>query len=491
MTMKRRTLLHTAAATVAGGVWHLPARGQASPSPVGAQAASTPPGSGQAASFEPILQTRVRHEGMGLAGARADAEGVQFAYAGRRSLADTRAPDASSLFEWGSITKTFTGVLLAQMALARELRLDEPVEAAIGQRLRDDKGSPITWTDLATHRSGLPRLPANLSPRDPRDPYANYGADALGAFLAAWQPTVSRDTRWEYSNLGFGLLAHALAQRAGLSFDALLRQRILDPLGLSDARLALSGQALPPLLTGHDAKREHVPRWTFDAMAGAGALVGPAPALLRYGQAACGLLDTALRPAFELAQQPRADGQGRTRMGLGWMLAPLRGQTVATHDGGTAGFSASLWADATGRRTALVLANAQVPVGDLALHLLEPAVPPRDVAKEAASQQREAVPVEAAALALLPGTYELSPQFAVVVRLRQGRLYAQATGQGEFELFALSPRRFFARVTALEIHFNDETGVPTGFVLHQGGQQLRFRRRAEMLRSTEEPAAPR
>ena len=477
--MKRRPLLLAAATAACAGAWTRAARGQPSEGTAPAQAPNAALDAGRGAAFEPVLQARARHEGMGLAGARADASGTQLAFAGRRSATDARAPDAASLFEWGSVTKTFVGLLLAQMALARELALDEPVEAALGQRLRDNQEQPLTWADLATHRSGLPRLPANLRPRDGRDPYADYGAESLAAFLASWQPAVGRDTRWEYSNLGFGLLGHALARRAGTGFDELLRSRVLDPLGLAQTRLALAGQALPPLLGGHGAKREPVPRWHFDVLAGAGALTGPASDLLRYGQAAAGLLDTPLGAAFELAMRPRADGQGRSRMGLGWIVAPLRGRTVATHDGGTFGFSSSLWVDTEGRRTALVLANAGVPVGDLALHLLEPAVPPRVVAREAAAAQREAVAVEPEALALLAGTYELNPRFAVVVRVRAGRLYAQATGQGEFELFARDARRFFARVTALEMDFEGASGVPSAFVLNQAGQRMRFVRRTE------------
>ena len=476
--MNRRDWMRRGAATAGACAWPLASIGQG----------AAPPPAATPASFAPALQARARHEGMGLAGVRADASGTQVAFAGRRSATDDRPPEAASGFEWGSITKTFVGLLLADMALARELALEEPVEAALGQRLRDDQGAPLTWSDLATHRSGLPRLPANLRPRDGRDPYADYDAAALAAFLADWQPNARRDTRWEYSNLGFGLLGHALARRAGLGFDELLRRRILEPLGLQEARLALTGRPLPELLPGHDAQRGAVPRWQFDALAGAGALVGPARALLRYGQTAAAAVETPLRAAFELALQPRADGQGRTRMGLGWMLAPLRGTLVATHDGGTFGFSASLWVDPAGRRTAAVLANAQVPVGDLALHLLEPGVPPRNLAQEAAATQREAANVEASALSVLPGTYELTPQFAVTVRLRAGRLHAQATGQGEFELFAIDARRFFARVTALEIHFEGGSGVPPAFVLHQGGQQLRFVRRAEAGRQPEDPA---
>ncbi len=476
--MNRRSSLRLGAATASACAWPLASRGQDAVAPPAAAPAS----------FAPALQARVRHEGMGLAGARADTSGTQFAFAGRRSARDDRPPEAASAFEWGSITKTCVGLLLADMALARELALDEPVEAALGQRLRDDKGTPLTWTDLATHRSGLPRLPANLRPRDGRDPYADYDAAALAAFLADWQPNARRDTRWEYSNLGFGVLGHALARRAGLGFDELLRGRILEPLGLQDTRLALTGRVIPQLLQGHDPRRDPVPRWQFDVMAGAGALTGPAGSLLRYGQAAAGLVETPLRAAFELAMQPRADGQGRARMGLGWILAPLRGQWVANHDGSTFGFSSSLWVDATRKRTALVLANAQVGIGDLALHLLEPTMPLRNVAQEAAATQRESVTVEPLALSVLPGTYVLNPQFAVTVRLRDGRLHAQATGQGEFELYALDARRFFARVTALEIHFEGGSGAPPAFVLHQGGQQLRFVRRAEAGRNADDSA---
>ena len=122
----------------------------------------------------------------------------------------------------------------------------------------------------------------------------------------------------------------------------------------------------------------------------------------------------------------------------------------------------------------MVLANCAVPVNDLALHALDPDVPPRDAAADATQTQRPAAAVPADALAVLTGTYALNPQFKVTVRWRDGRLFAQATGQGEFELFALDRRRFFARVTALEIHFDGADGVPPGFELLQGGQRLRF-----------------
>lgn len=454
--MQRRHLLHAAALAPLASAMS------------GVKAQTEPP-------VAAALRARAAHEGMGLAAAVADAAGAQLAFAGRRSAAEPVPPDADARFEYGSISKTFTALLLADMVVRRELALDDRVEAVLGFRLRDSAGAPLSWADLATHRSGLPRMPANIQPRVEADPYADYGAAELTAFLSGWQAEVPRDTRWEYSNLGFGLLGHALGLRAGKPFAELLRERVLAPLQLDEIQVSLTGRPMPGLLQGHDAKGQPVPRWQFDAMAGAGALVGSTRSLIRYAQAATGLIDTPLKPAFELALTPRAAGPGSvSRIGLGWLFGPLKGRTVANHDGGTFGFSSSLFVDRDARRAAGVLANAMVGVNDLALHALDPSVPPRDVAADAAKTQRGAVAVEPAALQPLPGRYALNPQFRVDVRLRDGRLFAQASGQGEFELFALDARRWFARVTALEIHFEGESGTPPAFVLHQGGQKLRF-----------------
>ncbi|MBL8329492.1 MAG: beta-lactamase family protein [Rubrivivax sp.] len=421
------------------------------------------------------LRLRARHEGRGFAAALIMPGGDELAFAGTRSATQASAPDAGDRFEYGSVTKTFTALLLADAVQRRDLQLAEPVEAALGRPLRDSAGEPITWLDLATHRSGLPRLPANLEPPRPADPYAGYGAAQLQAFVEAWKPQVPRQARWEYSNLGFGLLGHALGLRAGKPYPALLAERVLQPLGLTDIRVATPGDPGAGLLPGHDDQRRAVPRWTFDALAGAGALIGPLPALVRYARCALGLVDNPLAPAFALTLQRHADaGQPANAMGLGWILGTLNGRRIANHDGGTYGFSSSLFLDPGGRRASVVLANAFVSVTDLALHLLDPAVPPRDVVAEQAQTQRPAAEVAASALAVLAGVYALNPQFKLSVRTREARLFAQATGQGEFELFAQDTRRFFARITALEILFEGDGGTPPALVLSQGGQRLRF-----------------
>lgn len=419
------------------------------------------------------LRERVRHEGVGLVAAVINNGQAQFAAAGQRSLSASAAPDADTLFEYGSITKTFTALLLAEMVVRGELQLDGAVDAVLpnGMKLRDNAGTPISWADLATHRSGLPRLPNNMKAPQGADPY-DYGRPDLLAFLSGWQPQRARGAAFEYSNLGFGLLGEALGLRAGRSFEELLRQRVLQPLGLQDMRLNLRAATAPGLEMGHDSQRRPVPNWRFDAMAGAGALVGSARSLARYAQAALGDFAHPLDEAFKLAMTPRYGPP--QAIALGWLVGPLNGQRVFNHDGGTAGYSSSLFIDPARSRASLVLANASVGVNDLALHALEPAAPLRDIAAEAQQRTRAAASVDAGAIAALAGVYALNPRFKLTLRVRDGKLMAQATGQGEFELFSLDARRYFARVTPLEIQFDDDSGAPGALTLMQGGQRLRF-----------------
>ena len=189
-----------------------------------------------------------------------------------------------ALFEIGSITKTFTALLLADAVVRKQLALGDAVEDALPDvELRDSTGAPIRWVDLATHRSGLPRLPSNLAPDD--DPYARYDAARLLDFLRSYRSTVPRDTRWEYSNLGFGLLGYALARREKTTYPELLAARVLQPLGMKQTALATPGRDIAGLVQGHDAQKRPVPHWHLDVMMSAGALVMPAADLARYAQA--------------------------------------------------------------------------------------------------------------------------------------------------------------------------------------------------------------
>lgn len=413
--------------------------------------------------LQKLLEARLKEDGVALAAGRLSGGKTEFAGAARSS----ERPEADSIFEIGSITKTFTALLLADAVVTGDLKLDDAVEAALpeGLKLRDSAGQPLRWVDLATHRSGLPRLAANMLPAKLDDPYADYDWAQLHLFLKGWQPTVARDSRFEYTNLGFGLLGHALALRHGTDYAMLLTRRVLEPLGLQ--RHIGFGRAA--LLQGHDATGKPVAAWHFQsAMAGAGALHGSARGLLRYAEAAMGGFEHPLKAAFALCLQRRgASATPANPIGLAWLLASLNGRALFTHDGGTGGFSSSLWLDPGRGQASVVLANAQVPVGDLALHLLDDSVPLRDMS----ATRQASIMLTPEQLKPLAGVYAVTSQFKLTIRADGQRLFAQATGQGEFELFAKAPRRFFARITPLEIEFDADGKALT---LFQGGTAPRF-----------------
>ena len=419
-----------------------------------------------------LLAARLKTDGVGFVAVEVEGKDVFVTAQGARS-AGSRMP-ADALFEIGSITKTFTALLLADAVVRKQLSLTGAVEDALGgMRLRDSDGEPIRWVDLATHRSGLPRLPSNMAPAIPEDPYADYREATLREFLAGFKPAVPRNTRSEYSNLGFGLLGHALSRAAGKPFASLLAERVLQPLGLGDVSLALSPQDPPRLVPGHDTNARPVPHWHFDVLAPCGALLMSAAGIARYAQAALGVFDHPLRDAFALCLKEHAAGPSAINpRGLAWLLAPLNDRMVMNHDGGTFGFSSSLWIDPKRQRAAAVLANAFVETKDLALHLMEPAIPAQDFS----ITQQAAVAVDTATLEALAGVYAFNPQFKITVTVRDAQLWAQATGQGAFPLFAKSPRRFFAKVTPLEIEFQPADGRASALRLFQGGNTLDFTR---------------
>lgn len=259
-------------------------------------------------------------------------------------------PTARTLFEIGSITKTFTGLLLAEAIERGAVQLSDPATRYLPDTLNGPmhERGPITLGQLVTHRSGLPRLPANLQPiPDPTDPYAHYTVGDLYAFLDGYRPARPPDSAYAYSNLGMGLLGHVLARRADTSYAALVQQRIATPLGLADTRITLTADPQRRFARGYNPAGAPTPPWHLPALAGAGALRSTAADMLTYLRAHLAPPDTTrLGRARQRATTPVAPADlgdnaafAGTRIGYGWHVTPRDGQTITWHNGGTGGFS--------------------------------------------------------------------------------------------------------------------------------------------------------
>jgi len=287
---------------------------------------------------------------------------------GRRSKDNAAPPDGDTLFEIGSMTKTFTGTLLWQAARDGTLALDDPIEKFLPRTVHPPvrNGKDITLLQLATHTSGLPRLPANLVPRDATNPYADYSVPDLYDGLDALELAHDPGERYEYSNLGMGLLGHLLALRTGKPYEALVLEKICAPLDLADTRIVLTDDQKRRLAPGHAADGSEAANWDFPALAGAGALRSTARDLLRY-------LEAQFDDAYAGMQAPRASLKGGMKVGLAWHLLPLpsKGSTIVWHNGASGGYRC--WAGfVKGSRTAVVvLTNSTADVDLLGVSLLK------------------------------------------------------------------------------------------------------------------------
>ncbi|MGC1520781.1 MAG: serine hydrolase, partial [Steroidobacteraceae bacterium] len=159
-----------------------------------------------------------------------DAKGRRIVAYGSLEKADKRPLDGDTVFEIGSITKVFTSLLLADMVQRGEVKLDDPIAKYLpaSAKVPERNGHSITLVDLATHTSALPRMPANFRPKDPANPYADYTDEQLYAFLSSYELIRDVGAKYEYSNLGFGLLGQGLAHRAGTDYETLVETRICD-----------------------------------------------------------------------------------------------------------------------------------------------------------------------------------------------------------------------------------------------------------------------
>jgi serine-type D-Ala-D-Ala carboxypeptidase/endopeptidase len=274
-----------------------------------------------------------------------------------------------SIFEIGSITKTFTGLILSQMVEQGKVKFDEPVRELLPPgTVEKPAGAEITLLDLATQHSGLPRMPDNFKPGNPMNPYADYHAAEMYAFLAKHGVAKPEKPEFLYSNFGFGLLGQALSVRAGMPYPALLKEQVLDPLAMHDTAVALSPEQQARFIAGHTADHKPALAWDLDAFAGAGAIRSTAPDMLLYLQAnlhpesvkAKGSSAAAKTISAALAQdhELRADSLGGERIALAWLYDPASGNYW--HNGATGGYSSYAFFNPKGDYAAVVLLNATI-----------------------------------------------------------------------------------------------------------------------------------
>jgi len=343
---------------------------------------------------------------------------------GRLSATDERVPDGDTVFEIGSITKVFTGILLAQAVLNGEVKLDDPISMYLpeGVTAPEYEGSSITLLDLATHTSGLPRELFHITT-----------FEQMYAFLSGYHLTREPGSSYEYSNFGMGLLGNILVQSAGQAdYEALLLERIFRPLGMDSTRVQLTAEMRSRLAAPHTASLAQTHLWDNPTLAGAGMIRSTANDLLTFLAANMGLTETELQPALQLANTPQRPSVGKDTIGLGWQVAANTG--FHYHGGRTNGSYSYLAWDPERKFGVVVLANVQVDV-DYVVRLLIGKMP------------FTVVQVDPQVLASYAGRYQLPDGNIVTIRVDGTRIFIQLPSEPEYEVFASAESHFYLPVS--------------------------------------------
>lgn len=414
-----------------------------------------------------------------IVGVRADGH-TEWASFGQVSD-DGSPPRPDTVYEIGSLTKPFTAALLSLAVEQGHMDIDDTVgkHAPEGQeldrRLRDD----VALWQLATHVSGLPDTPDDLSPNDPSRLFEDYSEEALWQFLARHPLASQPGGSYAYSNLAYALLGKLLAETLDDDYETLLTSRITTPLGLDSTAISPRPAVLDRLAPGFDYDLSRAPSWTWSAFQAAGALRSTPEDLMRWIEAHLSPSDDELGRALRrLYRQELKLGDNGQAMGLGWQLMTEKDTLTAWHSGRSAGYASFIAFQPDAQRAVVILANTGNSVEHLGFALLDPEREPRPV--------RPAEPLDPRLGALYAGRYRLSPAFVVTVRQTSNGLFIRAPGRPPLRLYSVDGERFFTRGVDSEVRFVEgPDGAIEGMEIQPPRGDVQF---AHRMQRTESPA---
>ncbi|MGA0560425.1 serine hydrolase [Larkinella sp. VNQ87] len=287
---------------------------------------------------------------------------------GETAKGSRHVPDANTLFEIGSISKTLTATLLADAVQRGLVKLDDPVSKYLPDSIPplQKDGVPVTLKTLSNHTSGLPRLPANLllTATDMTNPYKHYDRKLLYTYLKTAILSRQPGKEYEYSNLAVGLLGTILETVNKKSYEDLIRERIAKPLGMAHTVITLRDEDRNRFAQGHNGQGNPTSSWEFQALTGAGGIRSSVTDLVPYLKAELGKGPKKMLELMKTTQQPTFVN-GQTTVGLGWHWRTDSAQPWFTHQGGTGGFVTYVAFNPVRQAAVIILANSQTPIDTL------------------------------------------------------------------------------------------------------------------------------
>ena len=485
-----------------------------------------------------VLRERVEEYGQTVGIVAGIIRGInRYPYAhGTLNRGTIRRVSAMTVFEIGQLSSLYTAAMLSLMVQRGDVNLTDEVSAYLPESVTvpaTPAGHPILIEHLATHTSGLPRLPDNLESDDPDDPLQGYSVELMYAFLDRYaeaqrdghefpfdfadpngvdpdgeelldregedrsdapgqdesedrygtEGALGPEDRYVYSDLGMGLLGHVLERAAGESYDHLIRELLGNPIKLANTANAPSPSMRTYLATGHDDARRPVSAWSDTTLVGGTGLRSNLLDMMTLVSASMNIIyalpedfteddSTRYHASFDsliVARKP-TEVEG-VRTALGWKVRQdARGRDIHWLTGRTNGFYAFAAFLKEWRKGVVVLSNSSASVEDIGFHLLSARNPLAPPPKQTAHMTE-------AEYVARTGTYAFSPEFTVDITYSDGTLYGQPPGQPRSELVLEPSGDFYLEEEDARITFvRDEEGNVDHFLFLQDGQTHRAER---------------
>jgi CubicO group peptidase (beta-lactamase class C family) len=257
-----------------------------------------------------------------------------------------------SIYEIGSISKVFTSTLLCHFHVQNKVNVNDPISKYI--KLKNQP--KILFKQLANHTSGLPRLPTNIfnsMVENPKNPYLNYKESDFINYLKKDLKLINEiGIKYEYSNLGAGLLAYILAKINHSTYEDLLQEIIFRPLIMSNST-SLRKNVTQQAVKGLDINGNELTYWDFNILAGAGAILSSVSDLSKFIIAN---FDT-LNPVYNIQQVETHDINENLSIALGWHIIKNKEAKYYWHNGATGGFMSSVTMDVLNKNAVIILSN--------------------------------------------------------------------------------------------------------------------------------------
>jgi len=308
--------------------------------------------------MQDLLQEYIEDSGaVGASVAIIDNGKVSFHTYGKKSLNENDLISENTIFEIGSITKVFTSLLLVDMAAKGKVQLDDPIEMYLpGVKIPELNGKKITLRHLATHTSGLPRMPDNFAPQDPSNPYKDYTIERLYEYLGSCTLSKTPGESLEYSNIGMGLLGFVLSIQSEKRYEEMIQDAIASTLNMPSTSIVISDEIVSHFATGHHLAQT-VSYWDIPVLAGAGALRSNIKDMANFLIANMDESNP-IHALFRQCHEQQYSPMSGFAVGLGWMLSTSNQADLIWHNGGTGGFRSYIGFNPKQKLGIVILSNS-------------------------------------------------------------------------------------------------------------------------------------